>query len=132
MRVMLMLTNPMNRDERYFTHHGVKGMKWGVRKDRRAAKKVGSVAEKAAKLHDYDTAELKTAVERLELENRYLRAAKEQADLTSARAVVNDIIKALDRVSAGSSSLSKIGRTVTKAGFEVYRRYSSAKRDRQF
>ena len=152
-----MLTNPMNRDEWYLTHHGVKGMKWGVRKVRQAAKKVGSAAKKVgikatssvkshasaaktkhsnkvalrkaaknaakrrsnensgnlAKLSDYSTAELRAAVERLELENRYMRATQERKNLTAGKKKTKSAVDALNGVSEKVNALNKAVRSTT-------------------
>ena len=65
----------------FLSHYGVKGMKWGVRKDRRAkakaARKKGGAAKKSgAGKRTYDArklsnSELKRVVTRMELEKRY-------------------------------------------------------------
>lgn len=150
----------MNSDEWYLTHHGIKGMKWGVRKVRQAAKKVGSAAKKAgtkvvssvkshtsaaktkhsnkvalrkaaknaakrrsnensgnlAKLSDYNTAELRAAVERLELENRYMRAVNERRNLTAGKKKTKSAVDALNNASDKANALNKaIRSTMTLA-----------------
>jgi hypothetical protein len=54
----------------FLKHHGVKGMKWGVRKDRgsRSPKKSGPAKAKA---HELSDEELKKAVARMEMEKKY-------------------------------------------------------------
>lgn len=145
----------MNRDEWYLTHHGVKGMKWGVRKVRQAAKKVGSAAKKAgtkvassvkshasaaktkhsnkvalrkaaknaakrrsnensgnlAKLSDYNTAELRAAVERLELENRYVRAVNERKNLTAGKKKTKSAVDSLNGFSDKLNAVNKAARS---------------------
>lgn len=136
----------MNRDEWYLAHHGVKGMKWGVRKVRQAAKKVASSvkshasAAKAkhsnkvalrkaaknaakrrsnensgnlAKLSDYNTAELRAAVERLELENRYVRAINERKNLTAGKKKTKSAVDSLNDVSNKLNAVNKAVRSAT-------------------
>lgn len=70
--------------ERELYHHGVKGMKWGVRKDRKTSgsKRKRSKKEDISKLSDE---ELKKRTGRMELENRYMNAEANYKKLSNKR-----------------------------------------------
>lgn len=74
----------MNDTEDFLAHYGVKGMRWGVRKDRRAKSGAAKPAYKGASrgkapgTRSYDVKklnnrELKKVVERMKLEQEYAR-----------------------------------------------------------
>lgn len=65
-------------------HYGVKGMKWGVRKDRKTSgsKRKRSKKEDISKLSDE---ELKKRTGRMELENRYMNAETNYKKLSNKR-----------------------------------------------
>jgi len=60
------MTYLVNEDD-FLAHYGVKGMRWGIRKDRKSGRK--SASDVAKTLTD---AELKKRVDRLQMEKRYV------------------------------------------------------------
>lgn len=56
--------------EEFLSHHGVKGMKWGIRKDRRSGNAKGSTSSHKP-AHELSDEELKRAIERMNLEQQY-------------------------------------------------------------
>lgn len=60
-------------DNNYLQHHGVKGMKWGVRKARRSADSAEVKQIRKKKVSQMTNAELKKANERIRLEQEYKR-----------------------------------------------------------
>ena len=98
-------------DELY--HHGVKGMKWGVRKEvvstigktsRKTAGKFGNshklrTSSKAlAKAKTMSDEELKKVASRLELENRYVNARTAQA----GKSKINSLLSTIGTMSAAA------------------------------
>ena len=98
-------------DELY--HHGVKGMKWGVRKEvvstigktsRKTADKFGNsyklrTSSKAlAKAKTMSDEELRKVASRLELENRYVNARTAQA----GKSKINSLLSTIGTMSAAA------------------------------
>ena len=133
------MSNGIPHDDWALTHHGVKGMRWGVRKVRQsigraagrvrssiktrrtaaktkkaAAKKRATEDSGAAKLSEYSTAELRSVVERLELENRYMRATNERANMQKGSSKVDSALKSLNTLGNTIESVNKIASGASK------------------
>lgn len=129
------MSNGISYDDWALTHHGVKGMKWGVRKVRQAigrartsiktrrtaakAKKVAAkkrATEDSGKINlsDYSTSELRSVVERLELENRYMRASSERAKMTEGSSKVDSALRALGTFATVAENTNRIASSVSK------------------
>lgn len=108
-------------------HHGVKGMRWGVRKSRRTASedsvKVQNIKKK--KINEMSNQELRDANNRLQLEATYKQFTKKknagQKALNGLRtftATVTTVTAAIGAYKTGkkllNSSLDKIGDWVVK------------------
>lgn len=89
----------MNENELY--HYGVKGMKWGVRKD--PAKAYEKASKKLAKLDSYVDRQQQVALRR-----------RDRADSLSTRRFVSAKKKAKARVAARKSSV-RLGRFIRRA-----------------
>jgi hypothetical protein len=63
---------PLKEDLDFLTHHGVKGMKWGVRHRRRNEKARAERFNPKSRAKNLSDADLKTAIQRMELEKRYV------------------------------------------------------------
>lgn len=121
------ITNP--QDESFLAHFGVKGMRWGVRKESSGpaapAAKSSEDHKKVAELrtkptHSLSNAQLKVINERLQLESTYSRL--DQASVTTGRAKVEKMIKnaqlantliSLASSPAGKATM-KLGKTLMK------------------
>lgn len=82
----------------FLEHFGVKGMKWGIRKDRRP-RTAKAAAKKARSLSDD---ELRSAVNRLNLEKQYVQLTTGKSGpsrIARGRSLVNQIV-----ISAASKS----------------------------
>ena len=77
-----MSDHKMAREE-FLEHHGVKGMKWGVRKKPPSSKR--SLVTNAKKMSDSD---LKAAVERLRLEREYVNINKDLVPSNPAKTFI--------------------------------------------
>lgn len=129
-----MISNGISHDEWALTHHGVKGMRWGVRKVRRAVGRVrtsiktrmtAAKTKKAAvkkratedsgriNLSDYSTSELRSVVERLELENRYMRASSERAKMKKGSSKVDSALKTLGTLATVAENTKKLASAVS-------------------
>lgn len=111
-------------DEMY--HHGIKGMKWGVRKEvistigktsRETAPKFGnnhklkassSALSKAKSMSDED---LKKAASRLELENRYVNARTAQA----GKSKIDSILSTIGTLSAAAVGVMSVYEKIKKS-----------------
>lgn len=103
----------------FMAHFGVKGMKWGVRKDSSgpAAKPAAKASEDHAKVaalrakptHSLSNAQLKTINERLQLESTYARL--DPGKVTSGRTKAEQLLKTVgvagSLISIGSSPAGK-------------------------
>ena len=109
---------PLNSD--FFAHYGVKGMKWGVRKDGsgtgRQRKAKTSLSKKAASLSDE---ELKTTNKRLQLEKRYveLKSEKNKRDRTTMEKGKAEVKKMLGK--AAQNQLDNLTRNAMKGLVEA-------------
>jgi hypothetical protein len=112
----------------FMAHFGVKGMKWGVRKDSSGSAPAAKSSEdhkRVAELrtkptHSLSNAQLKVINERLQLESTYSRL--DQASVTTGRAKVEKMIKnaqlantliSLASSPAGKATI-KLGKTLMK------------------
>lgn len=66
--------------EDHFSHFGVRGMKWGVRKDEGGSS--NSPSARAKRMSDH---ELQAAVKRLNLEKQYIQLAQQSESTTVSR-----------------------------------------------
>ena len=110
-------------DELY--HHGVKGMKWGVRKEvvstigktsRKTADKFGKsyklrTSSKAlAKAKTMSDEELRKVASRLELENRYVNARTAQA----GKSKINSLLSTIGTMSAAAVGVMTVYEKIKK------------------
>lgn len=98
--------------EYYLAHYGVKGMKWGVRHERKttgtgrkkAKKRLGGMnrqpkksknteKKKRKRLRDMSDAEVKERIDRLKLEQSYKEAKRGGQKTQTARQFVGDIMR---------------------------------------
>lgn len=94
--------------ENYLCHHGVKGMKWGVRKDRKTTssfsrkkkttkknqngiKGVVSSKKKSTSIKKLSDAELQSKVRRLQLEKQYRDLKKDE--VSTGKKILGEILK---------------------------------------
>ena len=71
--------------ESYLEHHGVKGMKWGVRKSRKGSPKSSSKKRKKEDISKLSDEELQKRTKRLQLENNYMNAETQYKKLSDKR-----------------------------------------------
>lgn len=84
-------------------HYGVKGMRWGVRKDRTRGKK---------KVSQMTDSELKAAVSRLELERRYNQLSSPK---NSPSQIVSNILLNSGKAAVTSFTTSQLTRAINNA-----------------
>lgn len=90
-------------------HYGVKGMKWGVRKDRKLPPRTRRAK---AKTKDMTTKDLKRKVERFRLEADYDRYTSR--DNTRAKNIVQTLL-----VGAAGAATGVVIRDLTKKGWDA-------------
>ena len=119
--------------EDYICHHGVKGMKWGIRKDRyksstisnklkQKSNSVKSVIKKSTKkktnIKKLSNEDLQRRVKRLELEKRYRDLKKDE--ISEGRKLVGGILKTSGKTLGVAVATYVGGRLINKAiGIEV-------------
>lgn len=85
--------------ESFLEHYGKKGMKWGVRKDRKSGK--GKSAKQIAKT--LTDAELKKRVNRLNMEKQYVDLVKgAPSSVSKGRGLVTQMLKTAGKQKAQS------------------------------
>lgn len=125
------------------THHGVKGMKWGVRKDRRSSSNPlrkkssskqttrstkASKKKKKVKIKELSDAELQKKINRLQMEKRYRDLKKDE--ISEGRRLAGDILKTVGKtvgVQVGTYAAAKVINSMMKD--EVVRTNSSKKKN---
>lgn len=101
----------------FLSHHGVKGMKWGVRKDRKSSSKGSqSSGTPKPKAHELSDEDLKKAIERMNLEQQYsnLISPKKPKDNSEAAAFVKDLGKNLVKTAVGAVGTHAINKALKK------------------
>lgn len=91
-------------DNNYLYHHGVKGMKWGVRRDRkksggRQSRRAMRAAE-AEKVHKMSDAELRARINRIQMEKQYAQLTKKE--VSAGRKFVTDVLLNASKQTASS------------------------------
>ena len=114
------LSTPM--PEKELIHHGVKGMKWGVRRDRkvlRAQRKADLKTSRAIanknhsdrnKLYKMSDADIKKRTDRMNLEINYHNASEKQKQLYRSKGS-----KALSKIMGSKKGRKMVGKTANKA-----------------
>lgn len=109
----------MNDVDAYLDHHGIKGMRWGVRRKSRQndEAKARSTRSKAKRLTDD---ELNNAVKRLELEKRYidLNSKTSHAGKQYAQSILDSAGKTVAATIVGTSAAFFVKKAL-KAKFDV-------------
>lgn len=106
-------------------HHGIKGMKWGVRRSRSEIDAGASSDAKAAKatgdkIKEHGVAsvsndELKKYLERLDLQQRYDKHAPPKAS-SEAKKFIKDILVNAGKQEATKIVAKQLGKAILKAG----------------
>lgn len=96
--------------EEFLEHHGVRGMKWGVRKKPSSSSK-RALTSKAKNMSD---TELKSAVERLRLEREYVNINKDLADTHPAKPFIAKYGNQAASIAIGSAASAVVGVTLKK------------------
>lgn len=122
------------RSEDYLAHHGIKGMRWGVRRQRPSGgggrifgkpKKTipaeNSFSKDYKDMKNMTNKELRNAITRLELEKQYSSLVRN--DVSNGRRMVNSILR--DVATQTVSDLLKEGAmTGARAGIDYARDYA--------
>lgn len=99
--------------QEFLEHHGVKGMKWGIRNKRKhGSDKQGSGPPHAGDLSDE---ELRRHIERMDLEQRYTKLAHPQKGKNPAAAFIKEIGKNVARTAITTAATAQVGKIMTKA-----------------
>lgn len=112
----------------YLEHYGAKGMKWGVRKDRKGSGK-GTSSPKSAK--GMSDAELKTRVNRLNMEKQYsdlVNKKSPNSSVSKGHTVVTGIVASAAKETA--KSLVSEGMTKAMKGYVLPKAASVIKKPR--
>lgn len=104
-----------------FEHHGVKGMRWGVRKEATYEKQLSVDREKAfrqlyEKRTQMDTKELRDVVDRMRLENEMARLANDAGRLTDNRTAAKKMLDDLK-----DESLKQVKKAATEQAVKLAR-----------
>lgn len=107
----------MTTAEEFLAHHGVKGMRWGVRKDRGSGGHTGgSGGTSKPKAHELSDEDLKKAIDRMNLEQQYtkLLAPKKPSANTEAKAFIKDLGKGLAKNAVNAAGTAAINAVMKK------------------
>lgn len=115
--------------EDFLCHHGVKGMKWGVRKDRSKSSKtssnkkekkktnrIASVIKGSSKkksIKKLSDEELQRKVRRLQLEKQYRDLKRDE--VSAGRKIVGDILKTSGKMVGTQLATYAAGKAINKA-----------------
>lgn len=102
-------------DDKVLRHHGVKGMKWGIRNKR--TDKKGASADKP-KAHELSDEELKKAVNRMQMERQYNQLSGNKSAhrkaLKAGAAFVGSIALNVVRSQIQSQATAKVGEALAR------------------
>ncbi len=94
--------------EKFLEHYGTKGMKWGIRKDRKSGKGKSS-KETAKTLTDK---ELTKRINRLNMEKQYASLVKESSSVSKGRGVVTEILATAGKQKAQALANEYVGKGI--------------------
>jgi hypothetical protein len=102
--------------DQFLSHHGVKGMKWGIRKDRRSGKTSTSSDHSAPGPHELSDDQLKAAIDRMRLEQQYhsLLHPQKPKNNSEAAAFVKELGKNLVKTAVTSAGTAAIEKAMKK------------------
>ncbi len=110
-------------------HHGVKGMKWGVRRspkrlgrNRKIKKNIAAPSKKTKSLKELSDDELRSRISRLEMEKKYkdLTKSENQIKTSKGKAFVMDVLEKSGKNIATQTATYILGTGVNKvAGKEI-------------
>lgn len=128
--------------DNYLCHHGVKGMKWGIRKSRpksslnpfkkktpskQTAKSTKTTKKKKVKIKELSDSDLQKKINRLQMEKRYRDLKKDE--LSEGKKLAGDILKTVGKtvgIQVGTYAAAKVINSVMKD--EVVRTNASKKK----